>query len=489
MSRLKAFAVLATVSAGAALYVACGPSGTVPPPPTGPLDIVIEASTEDAGDDASDGAPATTPVSTAYTGVPEWTGPCQAAAGAIDVNMGNSPASFVTAAYCQIYGTMPSSDVVTNWATQLETLPYLRRVDVVIALCEQADKQCVLQYSVPWQDTVLPTDTCTRKGTRDVGAVMLFFFSCPLGTNCTMNWANTHAWGMDGDDVTYGFGSSKTGYYNPSNAGFWLRELLDARHAGLQFVLPNEYGNDVQYLTYLEQALTTIDGMGGGIQVGLFDDTSNWGRAAGMSPAPSFSDPQAAAAQIYAAQWKPFFSTVSKPHWFTVKGTNSPLIYFYNAGTLGPVAGTSAVISAMKQMFQADFGVTPYVNVDKGYGPVTSADAQFTWDTFTNFPGFYYGTESTPGGLTLANSMVKWDSLGRDQPGVTSDGGMRMFKDTGILQSVLSATSGTDMLLIETWNDLGEGTGITRNYDYYFDGGWQTPDVFMNLIRASQCSN
>jgi hypothetical protein len=44
-------------------------------------------------------------------------------------------------------------------------------------------------------------------------------------------------------------------------------------------------------------------------------------------------------------------------------------------------------------------------------------------------------------------------------------------------------------LLLETWNDLGEGTGITRNYDYYDQGAWLTPDAFMNAIRSSQCSN
>jgi hypothetical protein len=57
------------------------------------------------------------------------------------------------------------------------------------------------------------------------------------------------------------------------------------------------------------------------------------------------------------------------------------------------------------------------------------------------------------------------------------------------LSQVLQATASASVLLVETWNDLGEGTGITRNYDYYENGSWLTPDAFMNVIRTSQCSN
>jgi hypothetical protein len=43
--------------------------------------------------------------------------------------------------------------------------------------------------------------------------------------------------------------------------------------------------------------------------------------------------------------------------------------------------------------------------------------------------------------------------------------------------------------VIATWNDMGEGTGITRNYDYYAAGEWLEPDAFLKDIRATQCSN
>ncbi len=490
------------VCAAVVMCSACGPEGTSLAPSTN-LDG-IDLSGDDASSDgslgdssASDasvsdaGSPSAPTVGDAYVPVADWSGPCSRTT-VIDVNLGLTATSFVNAAYCQIYGTAPSTDTVTNWVSQLEMNEYVRRVDVVRTLCNQAGRGgCTLTYSNPWQTTVLPTDTCTRKTTRDVGAVMMFFFNCPLMVNCMMDWANTHAWGMAGADQTYGTGPGTTGYYTPDNTGFWLRELLDARHAGLQFVLPNEYGNDTSNLSYLESALTTIDGMGGGIQVGLFNDTSNWGNGAAgtaMNPAPDLTDTAGSAQRIYDVQWKPFFTTISKPHWYTVKG--APLIYFYNAGTLKPTSGTSALIAALKQLFMADFNVVPFVDVDMGYGPTSSADGQFTWDTFANDATTNFASSTTAtGGLTFDTSMVKWDSLGRDKPGTIATSSTRMFKGPDILSSVLDSTASHDLLLLETWNDLGEGTGITRNYDYYYKDQFLPPDAFISLIRASQCSN
>jgi len=299
---------------------------------------------------ADDGSQADAPGGGAFVLRPEWSGPCVGSPGAIDVNLGNSPESFVRAAYCQIHGSEPAAATVTQWAGQLRTAGYVRRIDVVRTLCNEQNRTCTLTYSNPWLTDVPRTATCLRKGTRDVGAVMMFFFNCPNMPNCQMDWANTHAWGMSALDPIYGFGSSAAGYYAPTNVGFWMRELLDARFAGLEFVLPNVYGFDIQpstgQLQNLEAALTAIDAMGAGIRVGLFADTWAWGKAPGgplMNPAPDLSMTESAAQRIYDVQWKPFFQGISKTHWYTVDG--APLIYFYNAGSLQPTSGASAVLA------------------------------------------------------------------------------------------------------------------------------------------------
>ena len=54
---------------------------------------------------------------------------------------------------------------------------------------------------------------------------------------------------------------------------------------------------------------------------------------------------------------------------------------------------------------------------------------------------------------------------------------------------MLTSSLDAHIAVIATWNDLGEGTGIERNYDYYGGGAWLPPTAFMGLTRASQCSD
>jgi len=61
-----------------------------------------------------------------------------------------------------------------------------------------------------------------------------------------------------------------------------------------------------------------------------------------------------------------------------------------------------------------------------------------------------------------------------------------LVKDGSILEKVLADSADADLLVLATWNDLGEGTGVNRNYDYYVEGQWLPPDHFMKMIRKSQ---
>jgi hypothetical protein len=62
-----------------------------------------------------------------------------------------------------------------------------------------------------------------------------------------------------------------------------------------------------------------------------------------------------------------------------------------------------------------------------------------------------------------------------------------MHKGPALLEDFLSTTSDANIAVIATWNDLGEGTGIHRNYDYFFGGEWLSPHHFLSLLRESQC--
>ncbi len=417
---------------------------------------------------------------------PEWSGPCQRA-DVVDVNLGQAPEAFVRAAYCQIAGKEPPPETVHGWAEKLRTKPKTRRIDVVLALCGDEKRKCKLAYSDPWENHPELTDAPVKKVKRDIGAVCMFFFNCPGEPNCGMDWANTHASGMNQEHSLLGFGEQKVGYYVPSHPGFWRRELVDAKYAGLDFLLLNAYGPDIEKgkLAPLATALASLEDP---VKIAMFDDTWTWGQtyfSDAWKRKPDLNDTEAAAKLIYEMKWKPFFSQIDKRYWYRFKGR--PFIYFYNAGTLLPRTKAAALITRLKQMFAADFHEDVFVDADSAYfddpGMEKAADARYEWFTF-NTPKRH--SRSRLHGNVIDHAMVKWDAVGRERPGELPRQTDLIIKDASVLTRVLDDTKTSDLLVIATWNDLGEGTGINRNYDYYFHGQWQRPDYFMQIIRNAQ---
>jgi hypothetical protein len=417
---------------------------------------------------------------------PEWEGPC-ARSESIDVNLGHTPEAFVKAAYCQITGRPAPADAVEPWAKRLRQDPRTRRIDVVRALCNDQKRQAKLSYSDPWISQAELLEAPKRQTKRDVGAVFMFFFGCPGGVNCAMDWANTHAPGMDAPHPILGFKTGESGLYAPAEPGFWRRELLDAKYAGLQFLMLNTYGPDISEgkLAPLAKALASLDQP---VQIALFDDTWTWGQpyfGEFWKQKPNMRDTERTANLLYDAKWKPFYQQIDKRYWYRFKGR--PFIYFYNAGSLEPRERSAAVLAKMKERFKADFGEEPFVDVDVAYfadGEMPHvADAKFTWMTHT-LPE--KRSRSRLNGHIVDHAMVKWDSVGRDRPGELASDRDRIIKDSSLLKRVLADSSDAELLVLATWNDLGEGTGINRNYDYYADGRWLEPDHFMRLIRESQ---
>lgn len=418
----------------------------------------------------------------------DFAGPCEAAASAVDVNLGHTAETAVRALYCQVFGSEPSQDVVSQWANALRTEEHVRRIDVARAFCQMANKPCAFTFSDPWQAQVTLETTCTFKTSRQLGAVLMFFSECPTGVNCDMLWANNHAFGMDKPHAVYGFQRGSTGFYHPGNAGFWRREFLDARWSGLSFLLLNTYGHDIQAAyNPLRRAVEALDSIGGGIGLALMDDTWIWGR--GPKPpfdgVPDLWDHEGAAATLYHAKWKPFFEAIPEHYWYKYEGR--PLIYFYNAGTLKPRHQAPYVLARMKQMFADDFGVEPFLAVDSAFFEDEAAmnavaNARFTWDTFRFGESVSYLSN-----VTFRHSMVRWDAWGRDHPGEIAPPNQLFHKGPELLEAFLETSKDAHIAVIATWNDLGEGTGIHRNYDYFHRGSWLAPNHFMNLIRASQC--
>jgi hypothetical protein len=429
--------------------------------------------------DADAGAPA-------FRLKPEWQGPC-ARADVVDVNLGHAPEAFVGAAYGQITGRQAPAPLVDLWARRLREERHVRRVDVVRALAAAQNRHVALAYSDPWCAQPPALGAPQRATGRDVGAVFMFFFNCPGGVNCAMDWANTHAPGMDAPHPLYGARDGDSGVYAATQPGFWRRELLEAQYAGLQFLLLNTYGPDIAagHLDPLAEVLATLDDP---IKVALFDDTWTWGKphfSDFWKRTPDLRDPHHAAELIYQSKWRPFYRRIDPRHWYRLDGR--PFIYFYDGGTLQPRGQAAATVAQLKQLFARDFGEEPFVDADAAFfadpAMPRAADARFTWMTL-DLPD--KRSRCRQDGRIIDHAMVKWDAVGRDRPGQLATPGDRLLKDDALLRRVLSDSRDADVLVLATWNDLGEGTGINRNYDYYVAGRWQTPDHFMRLVRRSQ---
>ena len=429
----------------------------------------------------------------------EWTGPCRRAA-RVDVNLGNGADAFVRAASCQISGTMPDAMVLQTLTQALRLDDRTRRIDVVQHLCAEAHRACDLVYSDPWTGGPDPTPApCDKRFKRDIGAVVMFFFHCPDGVNCSADWASNHVRGMHKPDRQLAWGGHKTGYYVATQPGFWRHELRATRRAGLQYILPNLYGPDMTANGEIDTLVQALNKAHDPVKIGLFDDSWAWGEAKFGPPwssAPDLSDTRQAATTLYESKWRPYFRKIPTRYWYRID--NRPVIYFYNAGTLHPASKSAAVLSEMKQRFATDFGVTPYLVVDDAFfadpDMVNVADSRFRWDSLAGNFRAPDDTVTVDHGLatsrmkkhSLSNAFVRWDSLGRDGGGAFAD---RLIKGPQVLQDVLSRTHDDDSLLIATWNDLGEGTGINDSYDYYYRGQWLSPDYFMDLVRKDNCRN
>jgi hypothetical protein len=428
------------------------------------------------------------PAASTFILKPDWNGPCQISP-VVDVNLGNTTATFLKACYCQVRGRPPDALELDAWTLRLKKDPEWRRVDVVRSIAQAEHRSVGLAYSDPWLNHPELPAAGPRQSRRSVGAAIQSFFNCPAGINCGMDWANNHVEGMQSPSTLLAF-HGMPGFYCADQPGFWLRELRDARAAGLDFLVADAYGPDLESGRFktLAAALTAEPSP---VKIALSDDPWAWGQpwfGQAWKEKPNFSDPDHAATTLYAAKWKPFFTQLPRPSWYLVG--DRPLIFFYNAGTLVPLDHASSTLRIMKRLFKADFGVDPYLVADLAYfadpGLASVADGRYIWDPLDHGDASDPISWSRQNGLSLAHAMVRWDSVGRDKPGQAAGPGDRLLKGPALLAKVLEKTQNADILVLATWNDLGEGTGINRCYDYWYQGRWLPPDVFIQMVRRAQ---
>jgi len=210
---------------------------------------------------------------------------------------------FIKAAHLQAKGKPAPKETVKLWLDRLKTGDSYRRIDVINTFAQEAgsvySKDYRLKFSDPWQNHAILTNSLKRTGSRDIIAIWMIWNECPYGVNCGEAWANTHAPGMYFKDPIMSFDDAGSGYYNYSNAAYYYMELMDARYAGIQALMPNVYGReclpDSLEMKALSEALIKIEkeGWDNPVKIALMDDTWMWGRpwhGPEFSKAPNLAD-------------------------------------------------------------------------------------------------------------------------------------------------------------------------------------------------------
>jgi hypothetical protein len=266
---------------------------------------------------------------------------------------------------------------------------------------------------------------------------------------------------------------------------WYVRQFTDMQAAGIDFVLPDYWGEPGQYdrrvapapeLNYFSsqgippmvQALDRLASAGHPLKVGMFFDTTI------VQDADLTSPEGKAAFYLTIRNW---FSKIPTMHWAAIGG--KPIIWLYDAQRVYKF--DQSTFDYVYQRFAQDFGgLRPYIvrelqwrdskNVEPSHPIVTEG---------------LYGWGAAPTGfsqipdLTVAAVGPGFSTVNLPGPNrllVDRQGG-RYYEDN--LKQALA--SGRQIMVVETWNELGEGSGILETQEYgrqYIDLTRKYADLF-----------
>ena len=269
-----------------------------------------------------------------------------------------------------------------------------------------------------------------------------------------------------------------TSFYDPA---WYHKQFTDMLAAGVDFVLPDYWGEPGQYakrvapapelnlfatqgLPPMLAALQQLDQEGHPLKIGMFLDTTI------LNDEDLTTD---RGKQILYASIRDYYSRIPPHLWAAVGG--QPVVWLYDAQKVG--AFDQSTFDYVYSHFAQDFGgLRPYiVREDQWYteraptNRVIQTEGVYGWGAAVsgyNPDPRYTIDEVGPGfnNTRLGSGPNRFDTDRRDGA----------FFQEGLDQA---STSGHHILAIETWNELGEGSGILETQEF----GRQ----YIDLLRAA----
>lgn len=292
---------------------------------------------------------------------------------------------------------------------------------------------------------------CQSFTSHDKLALTYFFYWYDAVNNWHYNVSPT-------ENVTLHPPDSYLSTFTFQNPVFFQRELSDMAAGGIDVALPVFWADvpgtgplwtvpGLKNMVLAEQAMAQAGQHAPAI--GMFFDISSLPVANGGTK-PDLTT--ASGESFFYGVIHTFFATVPKQFWAMIDG--KPIIVLYGAGFVSAYDQTT--FDYVNQNFQTDFGTTPYIirhpswlniNTDAAYaGWPTAYRATFAGDVASVLPG-----HDNYGVIAMEKKPIVID---------------RNCGDLYQQQWDQVVAHGARLVLIEDWNELFEGTGISATKEY-----------------------
>ncbi len=376
----------------------------------------------------------------------------------------------------------------------------------------------------PWP-TALPTPTAAPPlyPNRQIATFFFFWYNCPEG-NC--DTAQAYAIPPGWTEPYPQDPNARDGlHYSSLNQYWYVQELRDMRLAGIDIVLPVSWGDTpipwfhTAVLRELVAANRLLDPP---LRIGLFDDTTSEASEyrdfadngqfdgstyLGQEPYLDLHDP-IAGFLFYDRKIKPFFETIPPEMWATHNGRpveegGRPLIVAYDRGRIIHLDRAGALWTSIKDAFQRDFRdrngqpIVPWIILETSWFSAEAlaaepsieqvADGRYTWTTAVNGPRWHttllrnYTVASAGPGFD--NRLANWAETKIVQERDRTLDGQMGGPGTFLHWSLRQIPDITDLLLIETWNELWEGSNVCRASYPNIAGQPVREDYYIDLLR------
>ncbi|MEP7200689.1 MAG: DUF5010 domain-containing protein, partial [Chloroflexota bacterium] len=249
---------------------------------------------------------------------------------------------------------------------------------------------------------------------------------------------------------------------------WYEKQFSDMVDAGIDFVLPDYWGEVGQYnrrvapaprfnyfategIPPMIVALDRLRAKGKPLKVGLFIDTTIGNNEDLKSQRGK---------EIFYATIRDYYSRIPPIHWAAID--NKPVVWLYDAQKVGPF--DQSVFDYVYEQFPKDFGgLKPYIVRELQWYQASDGSAVLKTEGLYNWgaapSGFNADTRFTVAEVGPGFGNTQFGGAGRL---FTDRQGGKYYEDN----LKLALRSRRKILAIETWNELGEASGILETVEY-----------------------